>query len=194
MKKFLILIILFTAIGGTVNAKKIDTPNLPIGMALVKSGSGFKLFYKGAKSGNVRVAIYNDRGVQIHQETLHKIESFMRPYNFSSLTEGDYMVEISGVEGKQIQKFSYRKNHSGKLMRLVKLPGSKTKYILSVANKGTDVLKIKIFDGSNTLIFEEDQAILGDFARIYDLGHVEGKFAFEVSDKIGNIKSLTYHF
>jgi hypothetical protein len=88
MKKFLTILVVLAAVSVAVNAKNVDKPKSPVGMAVVKTGSIFKLYYKGAKSGDVKVTIYNDNNEKVYTETIRKIDSFMRPYNFSSLKEG----------------------------------------------------------------------------------------------------------
>jgi hypothetical protein len=192
MKKFLTILVVLTAVCGAVNANEIDNPKASVGMAVMKTGSIVKLFYKGSVAGNVKVAIYNAKGEKVFTEILRNIENFVRPYNLSSLEQGEYTIELEGVDGKQIQKVSYFKGKIEKLMHLVHLQGTDNKYVLSVANKGSEKLQVKIYDGANNLLYNETESFQGDFAKIYNLDKVGEKFLFEVTDQNGVTKSLSY--
>lgn len=192
MKKFLSILVVLAAVSGAVNANVIDNPKSNTGLALMKSESGFKVFYKGSKAGTVRVTITNDKGESIFRETLKNVESFMRPYNLSSITEGDYKIEISSPDGKQIEKFSYTKNKIEKLMNLLHVKDSDGKVVLTVANKnGNDRLRVNIFDQNYNLVYTASENISGDFAKVYDLKSLGENFTFEVSDRSGSKQTLS---
>ena len=190
MKKFLSLLGVLTVLVGVVNAN-VDKPKSPAGMAVVKSVSGFKLFYQGEKRGDVKVTIYNASGQVVHKETLRNIESFVRPYNLTSLSDGDYTVELIGEDGRQVKTVSYSVAKNGKHMKLIRLAGTENKYFLAVANTGTDALRIKIYNESNTLIFNELEKIDGNFGKIYRLENVGKDFRFEITDRQGITKTLS---
>ena len=193
MKKFLSILVVLAAVSGAVNANVIDNPKANTGLALMKSESGFKVFYKGSKAGTVRVTISNDKGQNIFSETLKNVESFMRPYNLSSIKEGDYMIEITSPDGKQIEKFSYAKNKVEKLMNLLHVKDSEGKFVLTVANKnGNDRLRVNIFDQNYNLVYTGSEEITGDFAKLYDLKSLGDNFTFEVTASNGVKQSLSY--
>jgi hypothetical protein len=193
MKKFLSILVVLAAVSGAVNANVIDNPKANTGLALMKSESGFKVFYKGSKAGTVRVTITNDKGQSIFSETLKNVESFMRPYNLSSITEGDYKIEISSPDGKQIEKFSYTKNKVEKLMNLLHVKDAEGKFVLTVANKnGNDRLRVNIFDQNYNLVYTGSEEINGDFAKLYDLKSLGDNFTFEVTASNGTKQTLTY--
>lgn len=191
MKKFLTLIVVLTVMCSAVNANEIDKPKSPVGTSVIKSGSVFKVFYKGAKPGDVTVTIRNAEGSAVYKETLRNVENFMRPYNFSSLKEGDYTIELNDEEGKQLQQISYHNNVASnkKLMNLLRVPGTE-KYMLMVSNKGSEVLKINVYDSKNALVYSETAKINGDFAKLYNLDDVGNGFVIDVTDKNGNTQSL----
>jgi hypothetical protein len=192
MKKFLTILVVLTAVCGAVNANEIDNPKASVGMAVMKTGSIVKLFYKGSVAGDVKVAIYNAKGDRVFRETIRNIENFVRPYNFSSLEEGEYVIELDGADGKQLQKVSYFKGRIERLMNLVHLAGPENKYVLTVSNKGNEKLQVRIYDAESTLLYSETESFQGDFAKIYNLNKVGEKFRFEVTDSNGLTKSLTY--
>jgi hypothetical protein len=193
MKKFLSILVVLAAVSGAVNANVIDNPKSNTGLALMKSEKGFKVFYKGSKAGTVKVSILNAKGENIYQETLKNVESFMRPYNLTSMTEGDYSIEITSPEGKQIEKFSYSKHKVEKLMNLLHVKDADGKYVLTVANKnGNDQLKVNIYDKNYNLVYTGVEQINGDFAKVYDLKSLGKNFIFEVKDSEGETKTLSY--
>jgi len=192
MKKFLTILVALTVVYSSVNANEIDKPKTEVGMAVVQSGSLIKLFYKGAKASDVKVTILNEKGEAVYKETIRHIESFVRPYNFSSLNEGNYTIQLDGEEGKQLQNISYHKEVTKNLMNLTRLAGSNDKYILSVPNKREEVLNIKIFNAENTLIYSETEKIQSDFAKVYNLGNVGADFTFEITGKDGETAYISY--
>ena len=192
MKKFLTILVALTVVYSSVNANEIDKPKTEVGMAVVQSGSLIKLFYKGAKASDVKVTILNEKGEAVYKETIRRIESFVRPYNFSSLNEGNYTIQLDGEEGKQLQNISYHKEVTKNLMNLTRLAGSNDKYILSVPNKREEVLNIKIFNAENTLIYSETEKIQSDFAKVYNLGNVGADFTFEITGKDGETAYISY--
>jgi hypothetical protein len=196
MKKLLSILLTLTLVVGVVRANVAD-PKSPLGMAVVKSGSGFKLFYKGEQTGDVKVKITDSRGGAVFSETIKNVESFVRPYNFSSLSDGEYTIELAGHDGKQTQHVSYvseSKIAAPKLANILHVTGSAQRYMLTVSNKtGNDVLKIKIYDDSNSLVYSETQEITGDFAKVYNLNKIGKNFTVEVTDRSGSTQWLTYN-
>src|SRR5688572_11120670 len=107
MNKFLTILVMLTVVCSSVVANNIDNPKATTGMAVVKSGSIFKVYYRGLKRADVKVRILNEEGKAVHKETLKNIESFVRPYNFSTLREGNYTIELETEDGKQFTSIEY---------------------------------------------------------------------------------------
>jgi hypothetical protein len=194
MKKFLTILVALTVTFGAVSANAIDKPKSPVGMAIMKTGGVYKLFYKGAKAGDVRVTIFNANGTAVFKETLHQVENFMRPYNFGTLAAGTYTIEIESEDGKQVQLVNHRDSAlkaSAKLMSLIHMAGGDDKYVLTVANKGEDELTIRIYNADDVLIHKETQKINGDFAKVFNFDASAQDFIVEVTDQAGNTQSLT---
>ena len=191
MKNLVLILLVLISVAGTVDATALDDAKSPTGMAVMKSGSTFKVFYKGEKAGNVKVAIYNASGDLMFAESLKNIDNFVRPYNFSSLPEGDYTIELVDALGKHVEKVGYYRGKVEKYITVKPLNGAEKKFVLSVANKGEDVVSIRIYN-SSTIVYEKSEHISGNFAQVFTLSDVTGKVSFEITDKNGIVKTVTY--
>lgn len=190
MKLFTTLFVL--AIATASVTAKIDEPKSGTGVAVMKSGSTFKLFYKAERTNNVRVTIYDANGKAVFAETIRQVSNFMRPYNFSSLSEGDYTIEVVDENGKSIENVEYYNGRIKRFANVVKVSGSTDKFVLSIANQGNNEITVKIFNQGNNLIYKDIETISGDFAKVYKLDNVTGNITFEVSDQNGILKTFSY--
>jgi hypothetical protein len=193
MKKFLSILVVLAAVSGVVCANPIDEPKANTGFAIMKSVTGFKVFYKGNKAGTVNVKITNAKGEDVYKESIKNVESFVRPYNMNSIAEGDYQIEISTPEGKQIEKLSFTRAKIEKYMKLVQVKDAENKYMLMVSNKSaTEKLRVDIFDANYKLVYHGDENISGDFAKVYDLASLGKNFVIEVTDSSGSTRSISH--
>jgi hypothetical protein len=192
MKKISLILVMLVMIQSVVSANAIDHPSPTSGMAIMKIGSTVKVFYKGVKAGPVKIVILDENGKIVFTETFRKVENFIRPYNFSSLKEGNYTIELSDADGKQVEQVVYTKGGIQRLAHLARLVGATDKYILSLVNKGEDVIVVKVYDSSNAIIYNQQETISGDFAKIYNLKKVTGPVTFAITDKNGITTTLQY--
>ncbi len=161
-----------------VSARGIDDPIKGSSDEAITNTTGstlFKLYYKSEKQGRVKVHISNEAGNAIFNETLNKVDGFMRPYNFEGLPEGrqQYTVSVEDENGKTVEKIDYKGGKVEKLIHLSKLPGEENKYLLSVSSRGAENVFIYIFDSNGNLIHNEIQTVKGEFAQVYNLKSVE---------------------
>ena len=185
MKKTLSVLVVLMVISSVAFARRLDNPGTSSSAAVVKIGSTFKLYYKGAEQADVKVSI-RDRGNHVvFSETLKNVDGFVRPYNFSKLPEGEYTIQVSDKFGNQIEKITYKQERDEALAHLLKVAGSEAKYLLTVSNRGESGVTIKIYDGANNVIYNETEITSSDFAKIYNLEKIGGEFTFEVSDRKG---------
>ncbi len=192
MKKFFSFLAILAFVAVSVSANAIDDRNTSVGVAIMKSGSTFKVFYKGEKTGNVKVTIYNASRKAVYTETLRQVNNFMRPYNFSSLAEGDYTIEVVSVNGKSVEAVEYSKGKIEHFANVVKVLGSDDKFLVSIANKGTDVITVRILSESNAVLYKSTEEISGDFAKVYKLKDLDGSILFEISNESGILKTIAY--
>jgi hypothetical protein len=66
------------------------------------------------------------------------------------------------------------------------------KYVLSIPNKGSEILKVNIFDANNHLVYSANEKLNGDFAKVYNLDRIGDGFTFEVIGKNGVSQTLSY--
>jgi hypothetical protein len=191
MKKIFLMVITLAVFAGVSNAGPVDEIKSPTGVGVMKSGSTFKLYYKGAKAGTVKVSIYNNSGELVFNETLKNVESFMRPYNFSGLSEGDYTIAVTNDNGRQIEKIRYWKGKADRFATVKRIAGS-DKYVLSVSNKRSNRLTVRIYDGNGTKVYDASENVSGDFAKVYSLSNVDGDVFFEISDSNGIVSTIQY--
>ena len=191
MKKTLSILAAITIFSTALFANNIDNPNAATGMAIMKNGTTVKLFYKGTKQTDVKVSIYNAANTLVYSETIKNVDGFVRPYNFTNLEEGEYLIELLGENGRQVERVIYKLGKVQKLANVMHVTGEPNKYILTVANKGQDVLTIKIYGDKGVLLYSKTEEVNGDFAQVYNLDKYNGGLTFEVSDSKGVTKSLS---
>jgi hypothetical protein len=192
MKKTLLFFLMLTVVGTSVFAGGIDNPAASNRMAVLRSGSTFKVFYKGGSVNKVTVNIYDELGVKVFSDYVGKLDNFVRPYNFSELSEGQYTIELVDNDGKQIESVEYRSGKIEKLANLIKVANEDSKYLLVVPSQVKDVISVKITDNAGIVVYEGLEEVEGDFAKIYDLKLLSKNFTFEITDKKGAVKILRY--
>jgi len=158
----------------------------------VKKGkeSNFIVMYKPEKAMNVRVAIVNELGNTIFSETLKNTEGFMRPYNFSGLSEGIYTIEIADASGEHTELIDFRTGNVEKSINVKKIAGSK--YLLTASGEGKEDITINIYDAFDTLIHSETAVTDGNFGQVYNLGKMDNAIKFEIKSQDGVVKTVKY--
>ncbi len=191
MKKNISLLFVLTVISSAVFAYPVNDPNTTTGVAVVKEGAIVKLYYQPVEQMDVKISIHDATDQIVFSEIVKKADGFVRPYNFSKLPEGDYTIEIVDKNGKQIESVTHGESKAEKLAHLTKIPGSE-KYVLSVSNKDSGIMTVRIFDSSNNVIYDHQELAAGDFAKVYNLEKFSGRFVFEITDGQGVRSSLSY--
>jgi hypothetical protein len=167
-------------------AKEPVSPTLVV----VNQKSGiFKVIYQNNLSGKVSMRIQNTRGDEVFYESIWSANGFIRPVNFDGMSPGEYTIEVTDANGKQSQKVDYAFESSVTSVRVSKM-ATEGKYLLAVANSGTELINVRIFDGGDNLVHNESITINGDFSLVYNLKQVVGIPTFEVTDKTGNTQVI----
>jgi hypothetical protein len=163
------------------------------GAAVINNGEGtFRVIYKSEKENDVRVSILNDRNEVVYSEKVNNTDGFSRPYNFTSLSEGDYTIAIEDGAKKTLEKVSYRMPRTSKLLNVLRVSSDEGKYLITAAGKGAEVITVSIFDGSHNLLHRSSETTKGDFAKLYNVKALKGHLTFEISNENGDVKTVSY--
>jgi hypothetical protein len=165
----------------------------PIKTAVISATTGvYKVIYKSTETGNVKVSIFNASQVLVFTETLTNVSSFIRPYNFSDLSQGEYTIVVEDKNGKSEEKVSYHIVKVESTVAVAKIANQANKYILSVENTATDIVSVRIFDAAGTILHEQSMTVNGKFSVIYNLNQVKTAPIFEVTGTNGITKTIAF--
>jgi hypothetical protein len=169
-----------------------DPSNTGLVVVPSKRNEIFKLIYKGESAGKVKVNIYSASGSLVFTETVRGLDGFIFPLNFGGLSTGEYTVEVTDASGTKIEKISYQPKQNFKQVHVSRISKDENKFIVAVANNGEEQISVSIFDDKNNLIHSESKNINGDFAQVYKLSNTSASYTFQVSDKAGNTKTISF--
>jgi len=192
MKKTLLFFVALTIFSSVSFARRLEDPAASARMGVMRSGSTFRVFYKGDGVSRVVINIYDAKGDKVFSDNLGKQEGFVRPYNFSELAEGKYSIELIDGAGKQVESIEYKYGKIEKLASLIKVSGEINKYLLIVPAQGDEVLNVKIVNATGDLLYSGSEKVSGDFAKVYDLKSLSGKFSLSITDSKGTTKTIIY--
>lgn len=165
----------------------------PIAKVVASETSGvYNVMYKSVSASKVKVSIYSASNVELFTETLMGQNSFVRPYNFNSMAEGEYTIIVEDAHGKTVEKINHTIEKTESLIRVIRLAEEPNKYMLSVVNKGTDNVTIAILNNAGEEIHSERQTVNGDFAVVYNITAAGVKPTFTVTSSNGNVKTISY--
>lgn len=156
-----------------------------------KESGVFKIIYEGGKAGKVSMKIYDQIGKLVFAETINSVNGFSRPLNFGGMNPGEYTIEIADENGKNVQKIAYRTESVVKDVHIAKIAND-DKYLVALASKGEEEINVRIFDGANQLVHDQSVKVKGDYGVVYNLKGVKGSPTIEVTDKMGNVKTIKY--
>jgi hypothetical protein len=164
-----------------------DAPELAV--VAVKGSDVFKVIYKGAAAGRVKVNIIDFRNKAVLSETITGLDGFIFPVNFKGLPAGDYTIELIDGAGRKSEKVFYQPLSEMKKIHISKVRGSDGRFLLSIANSQKELIFVNIFDSGSNLIYTDSRFISGDFAQVYKIEKA-GAYTFQVSDINGVVKSF----
>jgi len=117
-------------------------------VVVISQESGiFKVIYENAKAGKVTMTISDKDGNVLFKEGIKTVKGFSRPVNFSGMEVGVYTITITDENGKQIQTIDYQNDTVVKYVHVAKI-AEEGKYLLAVANEGTEQINVKISEAS----------------------------------------------
>lgn len=155
----------------------------------------YKVYYKTKEAGKVKVSIINSSNQLVFSEVMSNVASFVRPYNFSELPEGEYTIVLEDKNGKQVEKVNYTMNKIVSFVKVTEVANVDNKYMLNISNNGSEVVTVKIFSG-NALLHKQDVQVTGSFGLVYNLSQVKSstnaKITFEVSTSSGKYETIAF--
>jgi hypothetical protein len=162
-------------------------------MSIVAGGNAgvFKVVYKSASATRVEVTIINSKNEVVFTESFTKMNEFARPYNFNGLPEGEYTIEVKDDYGKKIEKVKYSLGTVKSIFKVTKMNNETAKYILSVANKGENVINVSILNADGETLLDNAHVVDGDFGIVYNLVEA-GAYTFVISDQSGNARTIQF--
>lgn len=188
MKKALSIFVVLMLFSSVMFAGGIgEDPKNPAktGLAVIKQGSTFKLFFKCKESDKVKVTIYNKDNKTVFKETLYRTDGFMRPYNLDKLGEGDYRVVVTDENCEHTNVFHHYAEKSKSLIGVIQLSDSPEKFVLTIGKKSApEVIGVKIYNDKNEIVYEQLEHVSGDFAKLYNLREGDS-YRFEITDSNG---------
>lgn len=179
---------LILSVSSTITFASSDEPSVVV--VAGERASIFKVVYKSTATTRVQVSIRNDKNEVVFSETFNKIRRFARPYNFKNLPEGEYTIEVKDRTGKKVEKVIYKLGTVCSLVKVKKL-GDQSKYLLSITNKGMNIINVSIYNDLGEQVIYNAHIIEGDFAIVYNLVKT-GSYTFVVTDKDGKSSTLEF--
>jgi hypothetical protein len=144
----------------------------------------FNIAYQSTEKGRVEVSILNHKNEIIHSEIISNLSSFVRPYNFSSLPEGEYTIAINDENGTHTQKVNHTFDKVVNYTHIAAVPNQQNKYWLNIYNNGLETVNVRISGDDGVELFEQSVVVEGNYTVVYDLSKVKKNsvIVFEVTD------------
>jgi hypothetical protein len=168
----------------------VDEPASAEGVAVthVAGSSVLKVYYTSVQAGDVKITILDKKDRNVFSETLKKVSGFVRPYNLSGLSAGEYTIVIADKNGVRKEKVDYSAGKIDKVINIVRLQED-GKYLLSVKSKASDKINVNVYDRNSKLIHSETRDVKSDFAEVLNLKKIND-FTIEITDSQGVLKTM----
>lgn len=154
----------------------------------------FNIKYKSLETGTVKISVYDSGNTLLFTEVLTNVSSFVRPYNFSELKEGEYTIVVSDKSGEQIQKVNYSTNKISSYIKVTELANTESKYVVNITNNGSEDVRVKIFMNDDTLLHDQIERVSGSFGLVYNLSKIKTatSITFEITTNSGKVERITF--
>jgi len=169
--------------------------NAPTSFKIVAADASiYNVHYKAAETGKVKISIYNNVKQLVFAEILSNVASFVRPYNFSNLSEGEYTIIVEDKNGKQAETVNYAMDKVTSMIKVSEVANATDKFLLNVTSTGSDLVTVRILDSTNNLIYTQQVEVTGSLGIVYNLSQVKlaDRVTFEVSTSNGNIETISF--
>jgi flagellar hook assembly protein FlgD len=143
----------------------------------------YQVVYQSAQRGSVTVNILDAKGNVIMVDRIkNEKDGFMRPYNFTSLAEGNYQIEINDHNGKVVLPLSHTAVVAPVKVRIEALDAKK--FQLVMVGQPVGGLQVDILDNSNKVVYSDFIQAQSSFSKIYNLSQIPAEnIRFEVRNQ-----------
>jgi hypothetical protein len=150
--------------------------------------SVFNVQYVSEQKGPVAVTILDKTNNVVFQEEIYSTGSFIRPYNFSNLTEGEYTIVMKDEHGEQRQTIHYALVKSASFANVSELKNQKSKYWLNIVTNGEEKMNVRIYSLTGELLYDQSVTVEGSYSRIFNVSQLnQSAVVFEVSNGNGTV-------
>lgn len=190
MKKILSIYFILITMSSVALAGGIDNPKASSKMAIMqKNADHIQLFYKNTKEATIEVSIYDSENKLLFTETIRKSNGFIRPYDLSTMKEGEYTVVVNDGTEKFVEKISTYDRPQPLLSNLISMKRNGT-YLLTVADQSAKSFVVRITDIKNNVLFEQKESMNKQYSKIYNIKpEIEG-LKFSITTDQGATKTL----
>jgi hypothetical protein len=187
MKKTLSVFAVLIIMGSVVFAGGIDDPKSSSKIVVVKKDeTHVSLIYKSNKVSNVEVAIFNEKSELQFTEVIRKVGGFARPYDLSSLRKGAYTIVVKNDADESLSEAVEITAAKPSLLTQVITMKENNKYVLTVADKKSTYVTIRVTDEANTILYEKSEPLKGQMAKLFNFKGTNNLYIFTVIDQAGN--------
>lgn len=166
----------------------------PVTVTPSANAETYKLTYKGDETGKVTVSILDENNRIVFTEVLRDVTSFVRPYNFSELAEGQYSIKVVDKNGSHVEKISYMRSKT--TIRVRELDNDSQKFVVTVINSKAERISVRIFENQKGLVYEGDIEVNGTQSILYNLSNLNinssGIILFEVATSNGKVETAIF--
>jgi hypothetical protein len=140
----------------------------------------YQVVYQSTHKGTVTVNIVDAKGNVIMVDRISNAEDgFMRPYNFSSLAEGNYQIEINDHNGKVVLPLAHTVASAPVRVKIEAIDAKK--FQLVMVGQPANGLQVDILDNNNRVVYSDFISAQSSFSKVYNLSQVQSEnFRFEV--------------
>ncbi|HZX74581.1 MAG TPA: T9SS type A sorting domain-containing protein [Cyclobacteriaceae bacterium] len=159
-------------------------------VSVVKKGEIFQVIYEAQQSSVFQVTISDEQGNKLFSEKIVG-DHIARPYDFSQLPKGDYILNVQDQNSTQTQTICHHdKALIARLAKLKTSENSENKYMVTIPKQDDSDMMVSVFDQYDHLVYSEKAGVDQDFARIYNLKNLAGG-SIQVFNKLsGETKTL----
>lgn len=142
----------------------------------------FRIFYQGTLKENVRLSIYDTNRERVYSEDFRGATAFAKLYDFNSLPQGTYYIEVSGKGWRKKEKVERSKLalDKGFEVNLTQMEGG-SKVLLEIDDPEIKEVALMIEDRRGEILFNDKVELTQEGKRVIRFeGYVNGAYTFRV--------------